>query len=107
MSNRLVHKSSMGLRTFGPYLLLEVLLPGGTLLALLLWLSQRFNRAGFGGVHQYLLGQITFKTVVAAKPDPRSLSLCLGRGHTAVLSPGRNGLRQICEPRTAAIECCA
>jgi hypothetical protein len=27
-------------RSIGPYLLVEVLLPGGTLIALLLWLSQ-------------------------------------------------------------------
>ena len=36
-------------RTFGPYLLLEVLLPGGTLLALLLFLYRRgplVQRAG-------------------------------------------------------------
>jgi hypothetical protein len=32
------------LRRLGPYLLIELLLPGGTLLALLLWLYQR--RAG-------------------------------------------------------------
>ncbi|MGZ5093878.1 MAG: hypothetical protein ACXWCY_24430 [Burkholderiales bacterium] len=31
-------------RSLGPYLLIELLLPGGTLLALLLWLYQR--RAG-------------------------------------------------------------
>jgi hypothetical protein len=29
-----------GLRSLGPYLLVELLLPGGTLIALLLWLSQ-------------------------------------------------------------------
>ena len=28
------------LRQLGPYLLIELLLPGGTLIALLLWLSQ-------------------------------------------------------------------
>jgi len=31
---------SQRLRAFAPYLLVELLLPGGTLLALLLWLSQ-------------------------------------------------------------------
>jgi hypothetical protein len=31
---------SQRLRAFGPYLLIELLLPGGTLIALLLWLSQ-------------------------------------------------------------------
>ena len=32
------------LRALGPYLMIELLLPGGTILALLLWLSQRFAR---------------------------------------------------------------
>lgn len=30
-------------RDLGPYLLVELLLPGGTLVALLLWLSQRWR----------------------------------------------------------------
>jgi hypothetical protein len=29
------------IREFGPYLLVELFLPGGTLVALLLWLAQR------------------------------------------------------------------
>jgi hypothetical protein len=29
-------------RGLGPYLLIELVLPGGTLIALALWLSQRF-----------------------------------------------------------------
>ena len=33
-------------RRFGPYLLLELLLPGGTLMALLLYLAQRVRAAG-------------------------------------------------------------
>jgi len=33
-------------RRFGPYLLLELLLPGGTLMALLLYLAQRARAAG-------------------------------------------------------------
>ena len=32
---------SQGLREAGPYLLIELLLPGGTLIAVLLWLSQQ------------------------------------------------------------------
>jgi hypothetical protein len=34
------------LGSFGPYIVLEVLLPGGTLLAVLLWISQTFHRRG-------------------------------------------------------------
>ena len=40
------------IRKFGPYLLIELLLPGGTLLALLLWLSQGLGRGGFADVQQ-------------------------------------------------------
>jgi hypothetical protein len=34
------------LRTLGPYALLDLLLPGGSLIALLLWLYQRRRRGG-------------------------------------------------------------
>jgi len=34
------------LGSLGPYIVLEVLLPGGTLLAALLWLSQTFHDRG-------------------------------------------------------------
>ena len=44
MSTKLVLKSWTALRAVGPYLLIELLLPGGTLFAFLLWLSQRFRR---------------------------------------------------------------
>ena len=36
--------SAQGLRALAPYLLVELFLPGGTLVALLLWLSQRFRQ---------------------------------------------------------------
>jgi hypothetical protein len=34
-------KIARGLKTAAPYLAVELLLPGGTLLALLMWLAQR------------------------------------------------------------------
>ena len=37
-------------RRFGPYLLLELLLPGGTLMALLLYFAQRVRAAGGPGL---------------------------------------------------------
>ena len=40
------------LRRIGPYVLIEVLLPGGTLLALLLWLSSGASRGQFSDVQQ-------------------------------------------------------
>ena len=47
MSMQPILKSWTALRAVGPYLLIELLLPGGTLFALLLWLSQRFARNSF------------------------------------------------------------
>jgi hypothetical protein len=40
------------LRSIGPYLLIELLLPGGTLIALLLWLSQGMTRSSLMSVDQ-------------------------------------------------------
>lgn len=34
------------LRAFGPYLAIELLIPGGTLVALLLWFSRRSAASG-------------------------------------------------------------
>ena len=50
MNARLSQRIAQTLRRLGPYLLVELLLPGGTLFALLLWLSQGNVRAGFSGV---------------------------------------------------------
>ena len=49
MSLQTVLKS---LRRAGPYVLIELLLPGGTLLALLLWLSSGASRGQFSDVQQ-------------------------------------------------------
>jgi hypothetical protein len=40
-------------RTFGPYVMLEMLLPGGTLIALLLFIYRR------GGLHQEIVLPVT------------------------------------------------
>jgi hypothetical protein len=34
-----------GVRGFGPYLLVELLLPGGSVIALLMWLFRRYSKA--------------------------------------------------------------
>ena len=41
-------------RDLAPYYLVEPLLPGGTVLALLLWLLRAFVTDRFAGVRQYL-----------------------------------------------------
>jgi len=45
-----VSRFAPSVRSFGPYVLMELLLPGGTLLALLLWISQGITRGGLLGV---------------------------------------------------------
>jgi hypothetical protein len=49
------------LRSLGPYLLVELLLPGGTLIALILWLSQGMARGG--------LMSIEYPTVAPAQVE--------------------------------------
>jgi hypothetical protein len=58
------------IRGFGPYLLIELLLPGGTLIALLLWISQGMTRSGLLGVHQPTVNPSSVECVVTPlKPD--------------------------------------
>lgn len=57
-----------GLREIAPWIALEGFFHGATLFALLLWLSQRFVRGGFGEVRQHAFTPIgQSKTVSAAK----------------------------------------
>ncbi|MEN3355922.1 MAG: hypothetical protein V7640_4080 [Betaproteobacteria bacterium] len=56
------------LRSAGPYLLIELLLPGGTLLALLLWLSQGFAQGKFAIVHERDVAPSALELVIAAQP---------------------------------------
>jgi hypothetical protein len=63
------------LRRAGPYLLIELLLPGGTLLALLLWLSQGFARGKFAVVHERDVAAPALELVIAAQP--RHLQACV------------------------------
>ncbi|MFO1309347.1 MAG: hypothetical protein U1F64_13045 [Burkholderiales bacterium] len=53
------------MRPFVPSLLVEPVLPGATLFALLLWLSQLFVREGFGRVRQFALAPSAGPSVVA------------------------------------------
>lgn len=63
------------LRAYGPYILVEMLLPGGTLLALLLWLSQHLGGMGPGSVYRYLLAQRD-RAAVAAQPHALEYDPC-------------------------------
>ena len=61
-------KSLPGLKACGPYILLELLLPGGTLFALLLWLSQRWEGIGVGSVQRQMLREMGYRAAISAKP---------------------------------------
>jgi hypothetical protein len=52
------------LRRAGPYLLLELLLPGGTLLALLLWLSSGVTRGQFADVQQLSMNPVSIERMI-------------------------------------------
>ena len=52
------------LRRAGPYLLLELLLPGGTLVALLLWLSSVLGRGQFADVKPLSSAPVCIERVV-------------------------------------------
>lgn len=58
-------KSLPSLRAFGPYLLIEMLLPGGTLLALLLWISRRVD---LGPMQRFIRRHASDRPAIAAKP---------------------------------------
>ncbi len=52
------------LRRAGPYVLVELLLPGGTLVALLLWLSNGVGRGHFADVHRAEISPAVIEHVV-------------------------------------------
>ena len=83
------------LRVLGPYFVVEPLLPGGTLVALIFWLSQKFLREGFYGVRQYAYAPQAGKPVSAVRSAREGLRLCLKR--CAVIVAWRDRIRQRCE----------
>ena len=60
-ANRLVSSA----RKLGPYVLLELLVPGGTLIALILWLSQGMHRTGLMTVEQPMVAPTQVEKVIA------------------------------------------
>ena len=83
-----------GLREFAPFLV-EALLPGATLFALLLWLSQRFVGEGFGRVRQYAFAPAAGMLSAKASAQ-RSWWSCTCAGPCACLSEIARGLRRCC-----------
>jgi hypothetical protein len=64
-----LRKVSKIMRRMGPYMLIELLLPGGTLLALLLWLSNGAGRGQLADVQEAAMQPITADCVVEARPQ--------------------------------------
>jgi len=52
------------LHRVGPYVLVELLLPGGTLLALLLWLSNGVGRGQLANMHQAEISPAVVERVI-------------------------------------------
>ena len=64
-----IGKSLRALKACGPYLVMELLLPGGTLLAFLLWLSQRSGLVPFGDTHRCQRRDLQ-RPAASAQPHP-------------------------------------
>ena len=69
-----VSRFAPNVRSFGPYVLMELLLPGGTLLALLLWISQGITRGGLLGVPHPVASPTAVECVVA--PAATAFTVC-------------------------------
>src|SRR5690242_8983423 len=85
-----------GNRWVAAWPLLEVLLPGATLFTLLVWLSWRLVRVGFGDVRQYTFAQAGRSGSMAAHAprDWRSCTCSAGACRCLVAITRR--LRQCC-----------
>ncbi|HEX4883518.1 MAG TPA: hypothetical protein VFX05_05220 [Casimicrobiaceae bacterium] len=90
-----IQKGWRGLREVGPWVVLDPVLPGATLFALLVWLSFRFVREGFGGVRQYGNAPLNGAGVVRAAPGRRWWS-CTCRETCACLAALAGVVRRCC-----------
>jgi hypothetical protein len=57
------------LRELGPYVLVDLLLPGGTLLALVLWLSSGSGRGQLADVHHAGATAVAIERVIDTPPS--------------------------------------
>jgi len=73
----------------------EALLPGATVFLLLLWLSQRFVRQGFGDMRQYALPPLGGSSVRSAQRNWWSCT-CGTIAACACLTAVRRNLRRCC-----------
>ena len=61
-------------RGLGPYVLMELLLPGGTLLAILFWLCQGGARTGLWAMPQPVVAPVAVEQVVGSSALPAGFS---------------------------------
>jgi hypothetical protein len=83
------------LRELGPWFVVEALLPGAALFALLLWLSQRFVREGFAPVRQHAFAPTADIVSVKASAQ-RNWWSCTCVDACTCLSRIVHGLRRRC-----------
>ena len=72
----------------GPYLVLEILLPGGTLLALLLFLYRRRNADAGGGAQRAVVAamrKLSSMFEPGLQPAPIRLAIPVSKSHSATI----------------------
>jgi hypothetical protein len=79
-----------------PWFVVEALLPGAALFALLLWLSLRFVHEGFGRVRQHAFAPVGGRLSPTASAQ-RNWWSCTCVGACACLTTILRGLRRCCE----------
>ena len=106
----LIGRAAAMLREFGPYLAVELILPGGTLLALLIWLCRRHQNAathGFGNSDGNLIAPLR-RIASRLSPRPlRSFSRRLGPSRELDDNRARCVLRHTIEGCTQLSPCAA
>ena len=83
-------------REIAPWFVVDALLPGAALFALLLWLSLRFVRDGFGRVRQHAFAPVGGKLSLTASAQ-RNWWSCTCAGACTCLTAMLRGLRRCCE----------
>ena len=105
MNSALRSTAAHSLGAFGAYIFIEILLPGGALAALLLWMLRSYFRDGFASVRQYLHAPRILKPAIFANAQPQMRKLCRCLRQIVSLSGAPGGFRQRCEPSTST-SCC-
>jgi len=94
------------LGAFAAYILIEILLPKGALVALLFWMLRSYFRDGFASVRQYLHAPHILKPAIFSNPQPGMKKLCRCLRQIVSLNAWPGGFHQRCEPLPGA-SCCA